>query len=470
MKKPLTALLIGAGNRGVTYGGFALEYPEELNFIAVAEPLERRRTHFAHEHNITSNSMFASWKEILNRPKFADIAIICTQDQMHTEPSLLALERGYDVLLEKPMAHTLEECIKIVKKAEETGRALGICHVLRYTDFFQTIYKTIERGRLGKLINITQRENIGYYHFAHSYVRGKWANRDQSSPMILAKCCHDLDLLYWFMGSLPTQISSTGDLIYFTKENAPQNAPQYCVEGCPISEECLYYAPRIYIEIEPIIQIVNKSNKTFYKFIVNLRKNHKKLLTILSKLIPLLKRLRYWRDWPVTHLYENESEDYSDEAKINLLKTSPYGRCVYHSKNDVLDHQLVSIKFENGCTANLCVHGFAPYEGRTIRIDGQKGTLIGEFMAYGEKITFIDPFSGKEDIIYKKELDVSGAQHGGGDYQLLKAFIQDISTKSKSPLTNAREILESHIMAFAADKAREDTSVINMERFRSQYL
>ncbi len=470
MKKPISAILIGAGFRGVTYGGYALENPEKLNFIAVAEPFQRRREQFAMDHNISSENMYISWKEVLSREKFADIVVICTPDQMHIEPTLMALEKGYDILLEKPMAHTLEDCIKIVRKVEETGRILGVCHVLRYTDFFQTIFHTIKSGRLGEVINFSHRENIGYYHFAHSYVRGNWANRDKSSPMILAKCCHDLDLLYWFMGSLPKEISSTGDLMHFTKDNAPEGAPKYCIEGCPIEDTCLYYAPRIYIDIEPIIQIVNKSNRGFYKFIVNLRKNHLKLLTFLSKFISLLKRLRYWRDWPVNYLYENEPEDYSDEAKRRILKTNPYGRCVYQADNNVVDHQLVNIKFENGSTANLCVHGFSPYEGRTLRIDGQKGTLIGEFMAYGEKLTFLDPLNGKEEIIYEKELDVSGAQHGGGDYQLLDAFIEDLTTESKNPLTNAREVLESHIMAFAADKARVSNKVIDMERFREKNI
>lgn len=468
MNKPISAILMGAGNRGMTYGGYALEYPDKLNFVAVAEPIKRRRKKFAEFHNISEDHVYEDWEELLRESKMGDIAVICTQDQMHTEPTLLALDKGYDILLEKPMAHTLDDCIKIVKKTEETGNILGVCHVLRYTDFFNKIKEVIDSNKLGKIINITHRENIAWYHYSHSYVRGEWSNRDNSSPMILAKCCHDLDLLYWFIGESPTQIYSTGGLSHFTEENVPKNAPKYCVEGCPIEDSCLYYAPRIYVDIEPIIQIVEKSDKGFYKFLMKLRRNHVKLLTLLSRIIPPLQRLRYWQDWPVNYLYEEEEEDYSDKAKMKILESSPYGRCIYQSDNNVVDHQQVNIKFPMGITANLTMHGFSESEGRTLRIDGTKGTLKGEFMSYGETIRFYDHYSGNEEILFEKELDVTGAQHGGGDYKLLDAFINTLTTTETAPLTNAREALISHIMAFAADEARLQEKIVNMKNYHKE--
>ncbi|TXT61992.1 MAG: putative oxidoreductase YteT [Promethearchaeota archaeon] len=468
MNTPIKAVLMGAGNRGMTYGSYALEYPNKLKFVAVAEPIKRRREKFAQLHHISKDNIFDDWEELLAQNKLADVAVICTQDQMHTRPTLSALEKGYEILLEKPMAHTLEDCLKIVKKVEETGRILGVCHVLRYTDFFNKVNEIIESGRLGKIMNITHRENVAWYHYSHSYVRGEWANREKSSPMILAKCCHDLDLLYWFVKDLPAKICSTGSLSYFIEENAPEGAPKYCVEGCPIEESCLYYAPRIYIDIEPIIQIVQRSNKRFYKFLMKLRKDHVKFLTYLSKIIPPLKRLRYWRDWPVNYLYEDEEEDYSDEIKRRILKSSPYGKCVYQSDNNVVDHQLVQIEFSNGLTANLTMHGFSESEGRTLRIDGTKGTLKGEFMSYGENITIFDHYTGKEEIVFQKELDVSGAQHGGGDYKLLDAFIKTLTTRETASLTNAREAIESHIMAFAVDEARLQQKMVNMDIYHKK--
>jgi len=464
--EPLTAILIGAGNRGLTtYGNYALKNPDKLKFVAVAEPIDSRRIKFAELHNIPKNRSYISWVDILDEEQLADTAFICTQDQLHIEPTIKALEIGYHILLEKPMAHTLEGCIKIVKKAEETGRILGIGHVLRYTDFFSTIFNAIKGGYLGKIVNISHRENVSWFHMAHSFVRGNWRNEKESSPMILAKCCHDLDIIYWVVGSLPKKISSFGNLIHFRSENAPEGAPKYCLDGCPVKDECLYYAPRIYVDIVPIIQVIEKSENKLFKFFGWLRKKHKKFLTGLSKIIPPFKRLRYWRDWPVEPLYHGHPEDYSDEAKMNLLKTSPYGRCVYHSDNDVVDHQTVNIEFENGATANLIMHGFSENEGRTLRIDGSKATLVGEFMGSGQEIRFYDHYLGTTEVIFKQELSLAMASHGGGDFKLIDAFIESVLTKEVQPLTNARASLESHLMAFAAEKSRLNDKVINMKTF-----
>ena len=471
MDEVITAILIGAGNRGMdVYGNYALKYPDKLKFVAVAEPIQFRKEKFAHLHKIPLNRTFNSWEKILAEKKFADVAFVCTQDQLHIEPTLKALDKGYNVLLEKPMAHTLEGCIKIIKKVEETNRILGISHVLRYTKFFSTVKDVILKGKLGNVINISHRENVSWYHMAHSFVRGNWRNVELSSPMILQKCCHDLDLLYWMVGVKSKKISSFGGLKHFTLSNAPKDSPNFCVEGCSIEKTCLYYAPRIYIDIIPIIQILEKSNIRGLKILANLRKKHVRLLTTLSKLIKLLQRLRYWREWPVEPLYsglpEEISEDYTDEAKMEILKTSPYGRCVYKCDNDVVDHQVVNIEFENSVTANLTMHGFSEREGRTLRIDGTKATLIGKFFDSGQKITLFDHFSGTKEVIFSEKLTIEGSAHGGGDVALIDAFL-DILHKSKTqPLTNASETLESHLMAFAANESRLQAKVVDMENFR----
>jgi len=470
MNLPITAVLLGAGGRGFhIYGNYALKNKNSIKFVAVAEPIKSRRINFAKLHNIPSNRCFESWRELLSEKKLADIAFICTQDQMHTEPTLLALDKGYHVLLEKPMAHRLNECVKIVKKVEETGRILGVSHVLRYTDFFSTIFNIIKKKLLGDIINISHRENISWYHMAHSYVRGLYANVEKSSPMILAKACHDLDLLYWMVGSLPKNISSFGNLLYFKSENAPQGAPEYCLNECPAKNSCNFYAPRTYIDIIPIIQIMQKGKNSFYKFIGNLRKNHIKLLTFLAKIIPPFKRLRYWSDWPVYYIYTGQKEDYSDEAKFEILKTSQYGRCVFHCDNDVVDHQVVNIEFENGVTANFTMHGFSEREGRTLRIDGTKATLIGEFHDSNKKLILYNHFSGEKKIILKQKLSRSTSQHGGGDPKLVDAFLESLKNPNiNQPLTNARECLESHLMAFAANESRIKGKMIDMDEFRKR--
>ena len=469
----ITAALLGAGIRGLEiYGNYALKIPNKLKFIAVAEPEEGRRNKFAKLHNIPKNRCYKSWEDLLSGAKLADIVFICTQDQLHTKPTLIALEKGYDVVLEKPMAHNLKECVEIVKKAEETGRKLWVCHVLRYTDFFATIVKIIKKGLLGTLINITHRENISGYHMVHSFVRGNWSNEETSSSLILAKCCHDLDLLYWMVKSLPKKLNSFGNLLHFRMENAPKDAPQYCLDNCPIEEKCLYYAPRIYVDIVPITQIMQKSENKFLKTLGWIRQKHKKILSLLSKIIPPLKRLRFWQDWPVIPLYYSRKENFTDDAKKEILKNSPYGKCVYYCNNNVVDHQTVNIEFENGVTANLIVHGFSPYDGRSLRIDGTNATLIGNFYDYGEKIVLHDHYSGKKKLVFKKKLKIGAGEHGGGDRELMNEIVKSYSNKVDKveikPLTSAKESLESHLMAFAAEESRKKGTVVDMEEYRKK--
>ncbi|MBY9002784.1 MAG: Gfo/Idh/MocA family oxidoreductase [Candidatus Lokiarchaeota archaeon] len=474
MKLPIKAILIGAGNRGMTvYGQYALENKEKLRFVAVAEPISSRLEKFASLHDIPQELCFNTWETLLVKEKLADVAFICTQDQLHIEPTIMALERGYHILLEKPMAHTLDGCINIIKKVEETGNILGIGHVLRYTDFFSKIYHTIKQGLLGEIINISHRENVSWYHIAHSFVRGNWRKIEESSPMILAKCCHDLDILFWLVGSQPKKISSFGSLKHFKRENAPGGAPDFCVEGCPIENSCLYYAPRIYIEIEPILQILQHSQKKFYKFASNLLRNHPRSLKKLSKIIKSLKPLVNWKDWPVEPMYfgqpEESVQDYSNEARMAILKRSPYGRCVYKCDNDVVDHQIVNIEFENDVTASLTMHGFSDREGRTLRIDGTKATLIGEFGDSYQQILLRDHYSPSEETIFKMDLSSDSSGHGGGDYVLIEKYIDAIlDPNNPQPLTNARESMESHLMAFAANESRLNGKVINIKNFREQ--
>ncbi|MFW9999805.1 MAG: Gfo/Idh/MocA family oxidoreductase [Candidatus Hodarchaeota archaeon] len=470
MELPITAVLLGAGRRGFhVYGNYALKNKEKIKFVAVAEPIKNTRENFAKLHNIPTNRCFESWEDLLIKEKLAEVAFVCTQDQMHTAPTLLALEKGYHILLEKPMAHRLTDCIKIVKKVEETGKILGVSHVLRYTEFFLTILKIINKGLLGDIVNISHRENVSWYHMAHSFVRGPWAVREKSSPMILAKACHDLDLLYWMVGSIPKKISSFGSLFHFKAENAPQGAPKFCLDGCPVKNTCKYYAPRTYIDIIPIIQIMQKGKNRGLKFLSNLRKNYIKLYTFLAKIIPAFKRLRYWSEWPVYYLYSGQQEDYSDQAKLKILKTSQYGRCVYFSDNNVVDHQVVNIEFENGVTANFTMHGFSEREGRTLRIDGTEATLIGEFHDSNKKLTLYNHFSGDKRIILDQKLTLSTAEHGGGDPKLIDAFIESLNNPNfVQPLTNARACLESHLMAFAADESRIKGTVINMDEYRKR--
>ncbi len=216
MPQPLELVLIGAGQRGaVAYASYASAHPEQVRIVAVAEPDPVRRQRVAEQHDIDDDRTFETWEELIAAGQLGQGALVTTQDQMHVAPAVAALQAGYDVLLEKPMAHTLEGCIKLVQTAEATGHVLQICHVLRYSPFWRTLHGVLTSGRLGEIITVEHRENVAYWHMAHSFVRGNWRNKALSSPMILAKCCHDLDILTWNLAQPVARLSSVGSLLHY---------------------------------------------------------------------------------------------------------------------------------------------------------------------------------------------------------------------------------------------------------------
>ena len=462
--KKISAILCGAGDRGKdVYGVYALQHPEDIEFVAVAEPNPIRRKEFATAHNIPSKMCFNSWEELLKQTKMADVAFITTQDQLHAQPALKALEMGYHVLLEKPMATTLDECFLLAKKAD--GLELRIAHVLQYTPFFLAIKDLITTGRIGEVITVDLRENVSYYHYAHSFVRGNWNNLAKSSPMILAKSCHDMNILYWLVGVPVKYVSSFGSLLHFRPENAPSGASERCLE-CSAASTCKYYAPRLYLDIVPLLRIATKSKRRRERFVSKLALNHPTLFTKLKKYIPSSKRITEYDGWPVSVI----SDDMTQEGKLEALKTTDYGRCVYMSDNDVVDHQVVNFEFENGVTATFTMHGFSHEEGRTIRIDGTTGTIIGEFMTSRTKLTLYNHLMGTETDIINTEADIEPESgHGGGDRGLMDSFIKFIQTNEETDsLTNVKASLESHVLAFVAEESRLKKKVICMDEIRKR--
>jgi predicted dehydrogenase len=466
--RKISAVLCGAGDRGKdVYGVYALQHPNDIEFIAVAEPNSVRRNDFAYAHNILQEKRFKSWEELLTEPKIADVAFITTQDQLHAQPALKALEMGYHVLLEKPMATTLDECVLLTKKSNEYGLELRIAHVLQYTPFFLAIKNSILNGDVGEVITIDLRENVSYYHYAHSFVRGNWNNLAKSSPMILAKSCHDMDLLYWLVDAPVKYVSSFGSLSHFRAENAPTGATERCI-GCPASQNCKYYAPRIYLDIVPLLRTASKSKKIKERFAVKLALNNPTLFARLRKIIPSSRRITEYDGWPVSTI----TDDLSRKGKLNALKTTDYGRCVYMSDNDVVDHQVVNFEFENGVTSTFTMHGFSHEEGRTIRIDGTTGTIIGEFLASGTKLKLYNHLTGKETDLMNTRADTDPESgHGGGDRGLMDSFIKFLQTGViMDSFTNASASLESHILAFVAEDARLKKKVIYMDEIRKKHM
>src|SRR5690625_2984206 len=327
--KPKTAILIGAGDRGSkAYATYALEYPHEFKIMAVAEPNEDRKNKIKDSHKLLRENCFSTWEDLLGQGKIADIAIICTMDRFHFKPTIRALELGYHVLLEKPMSPDPFECIEMERIAKKYDRQLTICHVLRYTEFWSTIKKVISEGAIGEVASLQLNENVEIMHMSHSFVRGNWNNKEKSSPMILQKSCHDMDIISYVMDKKCARISSYGSLMHFREENAPQGAAKRCLDGCPAELECPFHAGRYY--------------------------------------------LGEGRNWA-----RKFTEDDSREGIIKALNETSYGKCVYQSDNNVVDHQVVNMEFEDGATATFSMCGFTREQTRMVQIMGTKGEIRG---------------------------------------------------------------------------------------------
>jgi len=406
--KPVTAILLGAGSRGTyIFGGYAAKYPLHLKFVAVAEPNEEKRAIFAAAHGISPEQCFATWEEALSQGKIADAAVICTQDQMHFDPSMKALSLGYHIMLEKPMATSEEECIRLEAASREHNRLLMLSHVLRYTQFWSAVKKIIAGNEIGKIVHIQLTENVGHQHMAHSYVRGNWRNTTVSSPIILAKSSHDLDILSWLIDQPASRLSSFGSLTHFREDQAPEGSTARCTDGCAVERSCPYSAIRIYLE-------------------------EKK-----------------------PHFSIHLAPDPTLENRLHALHNGPYGRCVYRCDNNVMDHQVVNLEFMDGATAAFTLTGFTAKTTRTLHITGTHGEIAGDM---SEDWLSVNLFSTGQTNTYRFVNDEDS--HGGGDEGFIAAFIHEVRTfderkdASRTGLTSAQASLQSHLLAFAAEKSR----------------
>ena len=415
--RKVTMAVIGAGQRGLhSYSPYALRYPDELQFVAVADPCVERHQKFQHMHGLPDTMCFADWRELLAQPKLADAVLITTQDRQHYEPAIAALKAGYHVLLEKPMSPDARECIEMGNCAQQYGRIFSICHVLRYTPFFATIKRLLDEGAIGRLISIQLNENVAFWHYAHSFVRGNWRNSSLSSPMILAKSCHDMDILLWLAGADCINISSFGTLTHFTAENAPAGAPLRCLDGCPVADTCIYYAPRQY----------------------------------------LTEHL----GWPTSVI----SNDLSIEARTQALHEGPYGRCVYHCDNNLVDHQVVAAEFANEVTAAFTMCAFTDGVHRTLKLMGTRGEIRATMDTDEIEVC---SFSTRKKQHITIEYQEGHVGHGGGDFGIMHDFVRLVQNEhvQQESRTSASISVQSHLMAFAAEQSRLEKRVINLNEY-----
>ena len=414
-RAPVKLAIVGAGSRGSRYAEYASEHPDKARVVAVAEPRESCRDRLAALHRIDPSRVHTDWRELASGERCADAVVIATQDAMHHEPAVAFLEQGYHMLLEKPMAPDEASCRQIVDAAASASGLFAVCHVMRYTTYTQKVKEVIDSGAIGDIVSIQHLEPVGYWHQAHSFVRGNWRNEAASSPMLLAKSCHDLDWLRYIVGDRCLKVASFGSLKHFRREEKPAGAGDRCL-SCAIETTCPYSAKKIYVG-----------------------------------------RIRRGQTgWPVDVL----TSDLTERGVTEALVSGPYGRCVYACDNDVVDHQVVNLWFDGGRSATFTMTAFTEAANRKTRVFGTRGELEGD----GSTIRLFEFLSDRHTVIDTAAPDATIlGGHGGGDYRLMKSFVDAVACEDSSKiLSGPRETLESHLMVFAAEKARRESTVVDL--------
>ena len=413
---PVSLIIIGAGNRGSGFARFAADNPELARVVGVAEPRPFYRQRMADLHNIPPENTAADWQTLLARPKFADAVIIATPDRCHAEPAVAFADKGYAMLLEKPMATTPQDCRRIVEAVEKNHTLFAVFHDFRYFNYTRVLKEAIDSGLIGDVVSVQHLEPVGYWHYAHSYVRGNWRNEAESSNMLLAKSCHDIDWLRYILGQRCVQVSSFGSLTHFKKSQKPAEAGAAlrCLD-CAYEAQCAYSAKRFYMD-------------------------------------RLHKGEQHWPLEVVTPIF-------TEEALLQALREGPYGRCVYECDNDVVDHQVVNLLYENGATASFTMVGCSEHGDRKTSVYGTLGEIRGDL----SKLVHNDYLSGETRILDTTLPDTPTGGHWDGDINVLRAFTYAVATGDTSHiLSGARETLETHLTVFAAEQSRHEGRTIEV--------
>ncbi|KAI0092604.1 streptomycin biosynthesis protein StrI [Irpex rosettiformis] len=428
---PLTIAVIGCGQRGKAYARYALEQPSKCKIVAMAEPRPKTRSHFAAAHNVDQTLVFDTWQDLHQAStdtiktigkRLSDAVIIAVQDQIHLEVCLAFAEQGYHILCEKPMSTNLEDCLKMEGAVKKAGIIFGMGHVLRYSPYNLALTEIIRSGELGPLINIVHVEPVGYYHFAHSYVRGHWRKEEESCFSLMTKSCHDIDIMcHWLSPYTPKRVSSFGSLQHFRKESKPSAASSTmrCLE-CPIERDCAYSAKKIYLE--PVQQ--GNTN------------------------------------WPVSTIVDGIPDI---ENITDALKTSRYGQCVYECDNDVCDNQVVNLEFSNGTTASftMIAHTRLICERQT-RLHFAFGEIVGNMSTFT-----VTDFRKRTTVKHTPASE--GGGHGGGDLGLTRTFVEAVKSMRQEVLgTDVGDALRSHLTVFAAERSRREGRVVDCEEFERE--
>lgn len=421
MENKIRVAITGLGSRGYdTYATIIKKFSDDMVITAVADPRKERIDKFRKEFDIPAENCFSSSEELLSKERLADVLLICTLDKQHYKETMAALNIGYDILLEKPISTSPKECFEIAETANRLSRKIVVCHVLRYTVFYQKIKEIISSGQIGDVASIQAIERVCFWHQAHSFVRGNWRNSNTSSSMILQKCCHDMDIYLWLAGKKCKSVSSFGSLFYFRKENSPEGASERCTNKCSEFGTCVYNP---------------------YKFYGD-----------------MIKRGDF--GWPVNVV----TQEFTLEALNKALEEGPYGKCVFNNDNNVVDHQVVNLNLEDGATIGFTMSAFTSRPGRTMLIMGIKGNIEASME---ENIINVEIFGKPAEVIDVKKLTDDFFGHGGGDGRMISSLIKYIRTGEVAPgITTIDRSVESHYVAMAAEKSRTECGkVVDMKEY-----
>jgi predicted dehydrogenase len=435
--------LLGAGERGqLMFGLFAKKHPQLFRYVAVAEPNEERRSRFERDFGISRENVFADWRELLAKPQLADAVINAMPDVHHYPSTIEALRKGYHVLLEKPMAQTPAQCIGLAREAQNQGRILQIFLECRYLELYSRMKRLIEGGDIGRIMAIQTTENLGYWHFIMSYVRGFARRSSEVISFLSAKGIHDFDLITWLCDARPLRVSSFGELSYFKEENAPAGAPARCLDGCPVEDSCPYHAYKQYID--PGFPRIPMS-----------------LLTGVPAQAFIDGYIRYPRLRSLS-AYNLTATD--EEGRIQELREGPHGRCVFRCDNDVVDHQVVNIEYEGGILAALALNAFSVTWERTMNVNGSTGEIYSKDLSGRLEVRKFSP----KNAVTRKRVPFNPLFHGGSDGVVLIEFAKSVQRahQGREVLTAADDALDGHMLCFAAEEARKRSSVVDMTDFR----
>lgn len=427
MKAPITFAIAGFGDRGSTYASMQRLFPDRMKVVAVAD-LDPRKVEKARQlYGIPQENYFSSAEEMLEQPRLADVMVVSTMDRQHVGHAIPALKKGYHILMEKPISPELAKCKEILEVSKNCPGKVIVCHVLRYTVFYNTLKDLIASGRIGDVVSICANENVGYWHQAHSFVRGNWRNSQETSPMILQKSCHDMDILTWLLGKRCKSVSSIGSTTLFKPSMAPEGAALRCLDGCKAKDACPFDAEKIYIT----------SPKT------GRAKGDSWITSVLS--------------------VENTLE-----STYQALREGPYGRCVYHCDNDVVDHQQTNLLMEDGSTVSFTMCAFTEDCYRTFKAMGTKGEIEADMKS---NLIRVREFGKGEETIDVGKLSNDLKGHGGGDSGIVKDFLEMLLTGSQpnDRTTTLEHSMESHFIALAAEESRlHGGQVVDLEEFRGR--